>query len=315
MRTLGEATEVGLATNEMLEMQGEQIDRIQTSLDKMHTDLDYADRLMKKLASPWGFSGRARHYAKTFERIYGAPAEYSGPMLKRRDFYTSQYRERFFALLGSNLYYFKDALHLKKPMKVLSIEGARVRTIKHQKGEAAQPVSPDGKGKRKTLGKKAKDDVPYEFMLRVSKPTKKEFYFRCSSEREHVGWIASLTRSRSTGCRYEAADGKVGNPCLGPARGTDALDAGASSVNHGDVASGHARSSDRTTLMKKQIDNQIDKNLDSISAMLGNLGEIAREQANAIDVQNAKLDNVEISVDSATARIDRLNYKGAKILR
>ena len=71
MRALGEATDVGLATNDMLEIQGEQIDRIQTSLDKMHTDLDYADRLMKKLASPWGFSGRVKNYAKTFERIYG----------------------------------------------------------------------------------------------------------------------------------------------------------------------------------------------------------------------------------------------------
>ena len=77
----------------------------------------------------------------------------------------------------------------------------------------------------------------------------------------------------------------------------------------------HPRFRDLVKRSQEAIDSQIDRNLDTISSMLGNLKEISLEQANAMDVQNAKLDNMEVSVDSATTRIDRLNYKGNKILR
>ena len=228
------------------------------------------------------------------------------------------------------MYYFKDALHLKKPMGVLSIEGARVQTIKHDPSLAPRSNDDGDKKKKKKkksevgFGRRKGDDVPYEFVLRVVKPKPKEYYFRARSEREHMGWIASMTRSRMTGCRYENADGTVGVAgTLSATKATAAADgsrpapytSAVSSSSYGRGGGGGGASSSRSSVLKKEIDSQIDRNLDTISSMLGNLKEISINQANAIDVQNAKLDNMEVSVDAATTRIDRLNYKGRKILK
>ncbi len=300
MAQLGEAREVGLHTNDMLAVQGEQIDRIQSVLDKMHTDLDYSDQLMKKLASPFGFGGSVKQHAKTFERLHGGMAEWSGPMKKRGDV-RRVYRERFFALLDSKLFYFVDALHVKRPKGVIELSGgAMLERVAESPGHK------------------------YEFRLRVVRPRPHAFLFQCSTDREYLGWLAVLERkvdptswrlsktnaaSAAINVKAREAGMDVGDLGLGGPRGGGGSGGGSSG------SAQQQRYEDPAKAAASRFEAQLDANLDSISDMLADLGEIAQAQGNAVDLQTQKLDRVETSVDEANTRINKLNGRGRKLLR
>ena len=93
------------------------------------------------------------------------------------------------------------------------------------------------------------------------------------------------------------------------------LNGGGGAGRGGAGRDGAGRGGDAVQDAAQQFERQLDTNLDSISSMLTDLGEIAGAQANAVEAQSEKLDRVEKGVDEASGRINKLNARGRRMLR
>jgi len=165
---LGEAEEQASSALQDLAVQNEQIDLMVASLDGMQNDMVQAERLLRRIASPFAFLFLSKE-AKAFETVFGCPADWSGPLEKKRDFLPG-YRTRFFAIAGQKMMYFDCEQHIV------------VEKLKDPRGEIClEKVSMEKNRSARTISLRV-DEICWKL--------------RCSNENEFLGWTAMIQKAR-----------------------------------------------------------------------------------------------------------------------
>jgi len=269
---LNDAEQAGTEALTNLARQNEQIDNIVDNLDKMRTDIAYADTILQKIASPFAFM-HLKKQGKEFQTVFGSPAAWSGPMDKKRDLMPG-FKTRYFTLLHTQLMYFDGAQ---------TIDSANFHDPRGTLDLPSSTIQDD----RKKL----------EIILRNGKT---KWHLRCADKNDFVGWLTMLERHKNK--TFGANHSKP----VEPAAPMASYFGGAQQPsNENPVADSKP----------KDVNALIDDNLDAMMAKLDNLGAMALEQKQAVDLQNEKLDIVENNMATTTNDMYLLKNKHKKRLK
>ena len=289
IKTLVQTEDTVHHTNELLSEQGELIDRVQARLDDIHGHLDYSEEMLRQLESPWNFRGKAKESKKAFEETYGGAAEWSGKLWKRgHGLFGSGFQERFCAIRAKNMYYFQDHRTVKKPKGQISLFGATVRYLTAQQESARK----------------------WAFEL-VDGRTKKKYIFSAPTQNEMAGWVKFIEMKAGLTAGGAAPELRLkGDKKGGKGKGTRRKGA----TERSPFDRGGGRRAGPKGGRNIQHTAGAPQALDTISGLLSNIKAGAEQQRYTIQEQDAKLDRLGASMDTETARIERLNLRQGKLL-
>jgi len=136
LRDLNDAETAGMEVLANLAIQNEQLDNVVINLDKIRTDVAYADLILKKIASPFNFTN-LKTAKLVFETAFGTPATWSGVAEKSLSL-VPIYKTYFFVIASRKLLQFSKAneseihkLDFSDPKECYSLKGALI--ISHER--------------------------------------------------------------------------------------------------------------------------------------------------------------------------------------
>jgi len=302
--TLDQTEQVAAGTLQKLAEQSEIIDGVAVDLDAMERDIFYADTVLQKIASPLAFL-RLKKQSKLFEEKFGRAADWSGPLLKKRD-HMPGYKKRYFVIVSGKLMYFDStgvkmtATTFENPRGMLYLKGAEI------------------------IGEREKLEI-------LVKSGKSKWPLRCADPKEYFGWYTMLSqfasgkrtdRKRDEAIKAAAASGTEAsadtlNKATTPSaptlsRNGETPSEGLENVTTDNDTILFNKPTTQVTSQKdggESLDDLMNKNFDLMLNKMNNLGAMALEQQHAIDVQNSKLEDLHTSVEQRGSSLSSLQQK------
>ncbi|GBG31523.1 Oxysterol-binding protein 1 [Hondaea fermentalgiana] len=315
LATLGAAETVAADTLEQLAQQNEVIDGITVNLDAMENDLVYADMILKKIASPFAFMNM-KTQGKAFETKFGKTADWSGPLGLKRSILPG-FKKFYFVILEGRFMYFKgsgvklSAASFDAARGTIALKCARIKTDK------------------------AKREI-------IVNSGSSKWHLQCSDDSDFFGWSTMLQQFAS-GKRLERKRAKglasVKEANATPVEESDPLPSSATAPSPAHAQSQSLFSAQQQLQQQQQqllqrqqqqeeeeqkaaqgkdansFEDIMDKNFDLMMQKMENLGAMALEQQNAINVQNGKLEQAHEAVQDRNASLTTLQRNHERRLK
>lgn len=284
--------------NEKLLQQREQIMNIAKGIETMDRNLDEVDEIWRKLASPFAFLRKGKRYGVVFEEKFKKRPDWSGPMLKRQGYsspvslvasrnrtalvaaltfsglFLQLYQESFFVLSGDELYFFQDVMHLGNERGVIDLRGASLS------------VSPKHK----------------KFTIKVPHPSKRTHHFKLRDGKEFAGWVTMLTEKLQ-------GDRSVYNEIVLPNADLKSENAHTCAAKEqttlAELLRTHAsfKPEEEGEVEPKDVEAQIDENIEQIDRYLDSLLSIASTQNLHLEAQAAMLERLNTDAEQTAHRV------------